>query len=65
MSADSLPPPLAADGPARLLAREGVQACLAALDGTCEEGCPLGADGRGAAKAGRRPSVGDEADARA
>lgn len=41
MSADTLslplPPPLAADGPARLLAREGVQACLAALDAPGEE----------------------------
>ena len=32
MIADALPPPLDADGPARLLARAGVQACLAALD---------------------------------
>ena len=41
MSADPapspLPPPLTADGPARLLAREGVQACLAALDAPGEE----------------------------
>jgi len=35
--AGTLPPPLAADGPARLLARPGVQACLAALDAPDEE----------------------------
>ncbi|ABY29865.1 CCA tRNA nucleotidyltransferase [Methylorubrum extorquens] len=41
MITDTLPssvaPPLAADGPARLLARAGVQACLTALDAPGEE----------------------------
>ncbi|MEH3118333.1 MAG: CCA tRNA nucleotidyltransferase [Methylorubrum populi] len=34
---DALPAPLDADGPARLLARDGVRACLAALDAPGEE----------------------------
>ncbi len=37
MSGGTLPPPLAADGPARLLARKGVRACLAALRAEGEE----------------------------